>query len=307
MSIDAPLRRLFEAAPPPAEPPADHDERRARANATMLLIPRPESDDIASADHRIGPITVRVQRPSDAPSPAPAFLFLHGGGWFQGNLDTSEVECGPMASMAGAVVVHVDYRLAPEHPFPIPLDDCMAAYRWLLDNAQDLDVDPDRIALGGVSAGGNLAAALCLRARDERLPQPLVQLLEVPALDLTLTSASMDAMADGFGLRKADVEELSGFYVTPGQRTDPYASPLLADDLSGLAPVVVLVAELDPVRDDGERYVARLHDAGVPAAAFRVLSHIHGTWIIPLTITHALVRDLKTSVLRRAFEGTLRP
>ena len=170
----------------------------------------------------------------------------------------------------------------PEHKFPIPLDDCTAAYRWMVDHADELGVDLDRLAIGGTSAGGNLAAALCLRIRDEQLPMPLLQLLDVPALDLTMASASVTEVGDGAGLTGAALAGYVEHYLAdPADATNPLVSPLLADDLSGLPPAVIIVAEHDPVRDDGERYLVRLHEAGVAAASFRVLAQFHGGWIIP--------------------------
>jgi acetyl esterase len=318
-NIDPPVRRLFEAmaAAGLPEPPTDLDERRAQANATMLLVhPGPEPD-VKVVDHEVavagGTIQVRVTRPDRIEGPAPTLFFLHGGGWFQGNLDTAEVECGPVASAVPCTVVSVAYRLAPEHPFPTGLEDCLAAYEWLLANAHDLGVDGARVAIGGTSAGANLAAAVCLAARDRGLPLPVAQLLDVPALDLTLASPSMDEVADGAGLTKAAVAEYVGWYAH-GQAgsggTDPahpLMSPLHAEDLSGLPPALITVAEHDPVRDDGERYLARLHQAGGTGFAVRVLAHIHGSWIIPITTTHRLVHDLKVASLRRAFDGTLVP
>jgi acetyl esterase len=317
-NIDPPVRRLFEAmAANAVEPPAELDQRRALANATMLLVhPGPERD-VKVTEHDVevagGTIRVRVTRPEVFTGPAPTLFFIHGGGWFQGNLDTAEVECGPVASAVPCMVVSVDYRLAPEHPFPTGLDDCIAAYQWTLANADDLGVDRALIAIGGTSAGANLSAAVCLAARDRGLPLPIAQLLDVPCLDLTLASPSMDEMGEGAGLTKANVEEYVSWYAhglagSGGtDPTDPLMSPLRAADLSGLPPAVITVAEHDPVRDDGERYLARLHEAGVPASAVRVLAHIHGSWIIPITITHRLVHDLKVASLRRAFDGTLIP
>jgi acetyl esterase len=311
MALDPPLRRIFEhLAAAPAAPPGDLLERRRLADTTMLLASTGPEAGVEVRDHTVavsgGAITVRVTRPVDlvaAGVPAPAYLFVHGGGWFQGNLDTAEVECGPMASTVPCVVVSVGYRLAPEHPFPVPVEDCVAAYRWLLDQAGALGVDPARIAVGGTSAGGNLAVALCLAARDRGLPMPCLQLLDVPCLDLTLASPSMRDPGCQAGLTGDAVAEFAAQYVPdPARRTDPLASPLLATDLSGLPPAVIVVAELDPVRDDGERYLAALHAADVPAAAVRVLAHPHGGWVIPATLTHTLVRDLHTTALRRAFD-----
>ena len=313
-AFDPPLRRLFEAlrGGAPAVEPADLDERRAAANATMLLVhPGPEpgvSVEDRAIDVEGGQILVRIRRPEAWAAPGPALFFVHGGGWFQGNLDTAEVECGPMASAVGCVVVSVDYRLAPEHPYPTPLNDVVAAYEWLLANLEELGVDPARIVAGGTSAGGNLVAALCLVLRDRGLPLPCAQVLDVPAVDLTLSSLSMEEVGAEAGLTKAAVGEYAGFYLSGGgDATDPYVSPIFAADLAGLPPAVIVVAEHDPVRDDGERYLARLHDADVPGFAIRVLAHFHGSWIIPVTATNRLLQDLRVATLRRAFDGTLVP
>jgi len=309
MPLDPPIQRLFDLMAGARGPqPTDLDERRKQADETMLLAstgPQPDvtvSDRTVPVDGGRAGIEVRITRPNRfGPDPAPAFLYMHGGGWSQGNLDTAEVECGPMASLVPCTVVSVGYRLAPEHPFPTPLEDCVAAYTWLLDHAAELAIDPGRIAVGGSSAGGNLAAALCLAARDRGLPLPCFQLLDVPGLDLTLGSPSITLPDAQAGLTGEAVAEYAAWYVPdPAERKDPLASPLLADDLSGLPPAAIVVAEHDPVRDDGERYLGALHAAGVPATAVRVLSHPHGGWVIPGTLTHHLVRDLRAAALRQA-------
>ena len=309
MPLDPPIQRLFDLMGEARGPqPDDLGERRKLADETMLLASTGPQPGVSVSDHTLpvddgrAEIAVRITRPDGfGTAPAPAFLYMHGGGWSQGNLDTAEVECGPMASLVPCVVVSVGYRLAPEHPFPTPLDDCVAAYAWLLDRAGELAVDASRIAVGGSSAGGNLAAALCLAARDRGLPLPCLQLLDVPGLDLTLGSPSIGDPGTQVGLTGPAVAEYAGWYVPdPADRTDPLASPLLAPDLSGLPPAVIVVAEHDPVRDDGERYLAALHAAGVPAAAVRVLAHPHGGWVVPGTLTHHLVRDLRAAALRQA-------
>jgi acetyl esterase len=309
--VDPPLTALFsalasEAAP---EPPAALQARRDQANATMLLLAKPELG-VVSTDHGVpvdgGEIRVRVLRP-EGDEVLPAVYFVHGGGWFQGNLDTAAVESGPMASSVGCVVVSVEYRLAPEHPFPVPLEDVVAGWNWLHANAEVLSVDASRIAVAGTSAGGNLAAALCLAARDRGLPMPLVQLLDVPALDLTGGAPSLEEFAQGAGLTGAQVKQFAADYCGDVDPAQPLLSPLLAADLSGLPPAVVIVAEVDPVRDDGERWVRALQAAGVPAAGVRVLTQVHGSWIIPITVTAGLVQDLRGNVLRRAFDGKLVP
>lgn len=311
MHLDPPIRALFagmaDAAPPR---PTDLQERRRQSDETMVLARVPEpGTDVTEHDLPVdaGSIRLRVTRPSDAEGELPGLLFVHGGGWFQGNLDTAEVECGPMATAARCVVVSVEYRLAPEHAFPVPLEDCVAAWTWLHAHAEELGIDRTRVAVAGTSAGGNLAAALCLVARDRELPMPIAQLLDAPALDLTLASSSMAEVGDSAGLTAADVREFVDFYRGSEAAEHPRISPLLEPDLSGLPPAVVLVAEHDPVRDDGERWVQALHEAGVAASGMRVLAQLHGSWVVPITATWRLVSDLRAAALRRAFDGTLVP
>lgn len=294
------LRMLADQPPPPT----DLAEARAAADATMLLIRRPIDPSVTVEEHDLGPFRVRTYRPA-SDVPLPGYLFIHGGGWSQGTLDTAEVECGPVAEAVPAVVCSVGYRLAPEHPFPAPLDDCVAAYEWFLAHLDDLGVDPARVGIGGTSAGGNLALATCLVARERGLPMPLFQWLEVPATDLTLASPSMEENGTGYGLTKADTDVYAGRYAGSEDRAHPLISPLLAADLSGLPPTVVLTADLDPVRDDGERLVDRLHQVGVPAVCLRVLNHPHGTWVIPVSLAWGVVEALRTATLQAAFAGRL--
>ncbi|GII92455.1 alpha/beta hydrolase [Sinosporangium siamense] len=305
--LDPPVRRYFAglaAGAAETQPPADLAEMRRRAAETLLSVaPAPDPRVKVTHHHvpvRRGEIVVRILRPHDLPSPAPAYLFMHGGGWVHGDLDTGEVECGPMATLVPCMVVSVDYRLAPEHPFPTALEDCLAAYTWLLDHASGLGADPARVAVGGASAGANLAAALCLAARDRGLPLPLLQHLDMPALDLTPDSAFNPA---GGALTPTAIREFAMHYLDGGDPAHPYASPLHAPDLSGLPPAVILVSEHDPLRDQGERYLVRLHEAGVPAAALRILAHTHASWLIPDTVTSAVVPELRAAGLRRAFSG----
>jgi acetyl esterase len=318
MPLDPPLQLIVDAlaGAREAEPPTvDLDERRRQSNQTMLLIAQPRGEGVTATDHTIpvdgGEISVRVLRPpaaegGDEQSPLPTFFSLHGGGWFQGDLDTAEVEAGPMTGDLGCLTVLPDYRLAPEHPFPTPLDDCVAAYEWMLANADELGVDPDRLVVGGQSAGANLAAALALVAEERGLRQPAAQLLDVPALDHTMASPSMQTESAG-GLSGDEVRQFSEWYLAGHDPKDPLVSPLWADDVSGLPPTVVLVAELDPVRDDGERWVTKLHAAGVPAAGVRVQAQMHGGWIIPVSMSSRLIPELRRHTLREAFAGTLVP
>lgn len=318
MPLDPPIRKIMEGlggggdAP---ERPTDFFERRRQADQTMMLIHPGPQPDVEVEDRVIavegGEITVRIMRPTTIEAPMPTLIYMHGGGWSQGNLDTAEVECGPLASMVPCLVVSVGYRLAPEHPFPAPLHDCAAAYEWVLANHEELGADLDRVAVGGGSAGANLAGALCLVARDRGLPLPCFQLLDMPCFDLTLSSPSVEEQGHP-GFDREAIGEWVDFYLGTGTGTaveasHPRVSPLFEPDLAGLPPALITVAELDPVRDDGERYLARLHEADVPAVGLRVLAHPHGGWIIPVTATHRLIGDLRAAAVRRAFDGSLVP
>ena len=210
----------------------------------------------------------------DGPGPFPAVLVLHGGGWWIGGgpvgMNAADPGCRMICSQLGAVVVNVDYRQAPEHQFPVPLEDCFAALRWVHDHAGELSVDPAKVAVMGPSAGANLTAAVALLARARGGPAICQQVLMVPCLDATLDSPSVDENGTGFELTKDYVETAWQLYLgaaTP--RTHPLASPLHESQLAGLPAAHIAVAEFDPIRDDGLRYAERLADAGVSVTVSR--------------------------------------
>ncbi|GAB3741577.1 alpha/beta hydrolase fold domain-containing protein [Microlunatus parietis] len=214
--------------------------------------------------------------------PLPACLTLFGGGWRQGGLHhpSHRHPAARRAAGAGVIMASLSYALAPEHPYPAALDQCVAALDWLVDHGPELGVDPGRIGLDGTSAGGNLAAALALRNRDGAGHPLRLQILEVAALDLT--GGHFDWTCVGPDVREPVQSELLGIvrqYVPTGRVTDPYVSPLLAGDLSGLPPAYILTSELDPLRGDGEAYASALSRAGVPVAAFRVIGADHGSQV----------------------------
>ena len=257
--------------------PAD---RRAAmiAATTNPLFPKHPVHDVS--DRTIpgpdGEIPVRVFRPSAATG-LPLLLWFHGGGWVTGNLDTHDQLGRLLADHAGAVVVSVDYRLAPETKFPGAADDCLAAYEWALEHAGEVGADSARVAIGGDSAGGNLAAVVALDARERGLPQPKLQLLVYPVTDYEFDSAAMIDNAKGYFLEAEGMRWFFDHYSrTPADFDDPRFSPLRASDLSGLARAVVVTAEFDPLRDQGEAYGRRLADAGVPTQAVRADGLIHG-------------------------------
>jgi acetyl esterase len=246
----------------------------------FIALDQPE--EVTRVDDRLIPgdgndVPVRVYTPHDAiGGNAPLLLWLHGGGWVIGDLDTADATARALANRSGAVTVSVDYRLAPEHPAPAALEDCLAALTWCVENGELLGVDASRVAVGGDSAGGNLAASLCQRVRDEFGPDIDFQLLVYPVTDCTLTSGSMDENAEGYFLTRASMQWFVGHYIGDADPKDPSVSPLHADNLAGLPPALVITAEYDPLRDEGEAYARALRDAGVPAEVRRYDGQIHG-------------------------------
>ncbi len=224
-----------------------------------------------------GEIPLRVYWPREN-GPLPVLVYYHGGGWVIGNLDTNDSLSRLLANKASAVVVSVDYRLAPEDRFPAAVDDCYAALEWVWRNADRLNVDPSRIALGGGSAGGNLTAAVALMARDRAGPRLAYQVMFYPATNLLdLSTDSHRDFADGYGLTREHVEFFRDSYLPEvADRKNPYASPLLAESLEGLPPAIVITAGFDVLRDEGIAYAERLEAAGVPTIRAHYPSMVHG-------------------------------
>jgi acetyl esterase len=238
---------------------------RVVASVVDRLIPGPD-----------GEIPVRIYSSVVSPSDAPALVYYHGGGWVIGNIDSHDEVCRALATGAECVVISVDYRLAPEHHFPAAADDALAAYRWARDNADTLGINADRIAVGGDSAGGNLAAVVARDTREDASP-PCYQLLIYPVTDLRCDSASYESCGDGFFLTAAGMKWFREHYLEEeSQREDPRASPLLADDFAGLAPAYVATAGFDPLRDEGRAYAEKLADAGVDVSYRCYGATIHG-------------------------------
>ena len=266
-----------------------------------------EGPEVAEVHDRVvpgphGEFMVRVFTPGGT-GPFPVCVYFHGGGWWMGNIAMTEGECRHIVQDVGCVVVSVDYHLAPEHKFPIPLEDCYAATAWVVEHAAQLDIDSERVAVGGGSAGGNLAAAVALMARDRAGPKLLLQVLDVPATDTRMTTPSMEANAEGYLLTKDAMQQFWDYYLRgPDDARNPYASPVFAEDLSELPPALVLTAEYDPLRDEGEEYGRRLQAAGVPAKVSCYDGMIHGFTFFTKVLPAA--REARTEViaaLRRAF------
>lgn len=223
-----------------------------------------------------GPIPARLYRPETASSRPGLLVYFHGGGWVVGGTDTADSVCRFLAAHAQVAVLSADYRLAPENPFPAAVEDALAAMRYAASHADALEINGAAIAVGGDSAGGNLAAVLCQQAAAGHAPMPVFQLLFFPVTDASAKTRSYQLFGDGYFLTEAQMDWYIGHYLPNiADRLDPRASPLLAKDLTGLPPAYIAVAGFDPLRDEGEAYAQRLHDAGVPAALHRHTGLIH--------------------------------
>lgn len=225
-----------------------------------------------------GEIPVRIYWPTgNDDGPLPMLAFFHGGGWVLCDLDTHDAICRALTNGAGCVTISVDYRLAPEHTFPAAPEDCYAATVWAAAHATELHGDAARLAVGGDSAGGNLAAVVALMARERGGPALAFQMLIYPATDLRMNTPSIAENGAGYGLDTAEMIWFGNHYVRDdADKLNPLASPMLAPELGGLPPALVVTAEYDPLRDEGERYGERLRAAGVPVTIRRYDGMIHG-------------------------------
>lgn len=275
----------------------------ALTRAEMLragrLLPAPAIETVK--DFEVGSVPLRFYRPASQ-EPVPLLVFLHGGGWIFGDLDTHDAIYRILANRAGCAALAVGYRLAPEHPFPAGLDDVEAAWQWMQRMAPELGCDPDRLALGGESAGANLAAALTIRLRDSGRKQPLFQLLVHPATDLHFNLPSINQI-DAPGLDHDFLSQCVSMYVGDADLSDPLISPLRAVRHDGLSPAIILTAEEDPLRDDGEYYARALAASGVETLCRRLPGLPHGFLFLPVTL-QAVSQAFETiaDLLRRYFD-----
>lgn len=240
-------------------------------NVVMPTLPEPVADIqhllIPTLDD--GEVLARVYIP-EGQEPFPALVYFHGGGWVIANLDVYETTCRRLCNAASCIVISVAYRQAPEHKYPAAVNDAYYATQWIMQNASVLNVDSSKIAVGGESAGANLATVSCLKALDDNGLMPIAQLLIYPVTDSRMNSPSYTEQANANPLNSAMMAWFWNHYLdSPAQGLEPYASPLLALDVSALPPTIVITAELDPLRDEGEAYVQRLRDAGVPVSFAR--------------------------------------
>ena len=308
MPLDPQAKQIIDATAalnlPPMEKMTPEQAREGMRTRTAGLGP---SEAVAAVkDHRVpvagGEITVRCYTPSGK-GPFPALLFFHGGGWVIGDIDTHDGICRSLANHAGCVVANVDYRLAPEHRYPAAAEDSYAATRWVAEHAAQLGVDATRLAVGGDSAGGNLAAAVSLMARDRGGPALKLQLLVYPVTRHGYDTPSYRENAEGYLLTRTSMEWFWNHYLGPqGDGRQPYASPLDAPSLERLPPAVVMTAEYDPLRDEGAAYADRLRSAGVPVTVTRYPGMIHGFFrMINIVDKARAARDEAAAALRKAF------
>jgi acetyl esterase len=282
MPLDPQFKMMLEQMATMGAPPLSAETpEQARQQFDAMLIAGKNPEPVSRTEDRsvpgpAGQLPVRVYTP-EGPGPFPALVFFHGGGWVLGGIESHDDLCRVLTNRAGCITVSVDYRLAPEHKFPAAAEDAFAATRWVAENAGAVGADPARIAVAGDSAGGNLSAVVAQMAHDRGGPKLAHQVLIYPAIDAAMDTASYRTNADGYLLTRADMIWFWKHYLSSeADRANPYASPLRAKNLAGLAPALILTAEYDPLRDEGEAYGVRLRQAGVPVTCTRYDGAIHG-------------------------------
>ncbi len=315
MALDRDAERVLEMVRLSGRPPYETlNAAEARAlflAAREVLTPDPapvaEVRELAVPGQGGGVVPMRLYRGATtaAGEMPPALVYFHGGGWVIGNLDTHDSLCRHLANAARCVVVSVDYRLAPEHKFPAAVEDCFAATSWVAEQAEALGIDRERLAVGGDSAGGNLAAVVSLLARDRRAPQLHYQVLLYPAVDCSMTHPSHHRFAEGYLLTRPTMRWFYDHYLhQPSDVEDWRASPLQAPDLSGVASAFVLTCGNDVLCDEGEAYARRLQQHGVAVRLRRFPDQIHGFLTMGKIIAAAQpALDEVAAALRTAWEA----
>ena len=308
--LDPQARALIDLMIEKGVPPT-HTLTPAQARAfyrDRRTFTQPEPPAMAQVrELRAGEVPLRLYRPAGTSGSErlPVLVYFHGGGWTIGDLDTHDVLCRQLAQASGAAVVSVDYRLGPEQRFPAAVDECVAATRWVRAQADTLALDASRLAVGGDSAGGNLAAVVCLVLREAGEPLPAFQLLIYPATDMRAGAPSHTSNGQGYLLTRDSIAYYRGHYLADAaQWTDWRASPLLAPDHRGLPPALVLTGGFDPLRDEGLQYANALSAAGVPAQYVCFERQIHGFITMGRLLEEANTAvELCAGALRRAWRG----
>ena len=304
MPLDPQAQAVLDQLAAMGLPPA-HTVSPEEARVNLNARPRSPGPEMAKVEDRLIPgegpdIPVRIYTPHGS-GPFPGLAWFHGGGWVVGTLDTADGNARHMAAGAGCVVVSVGYRLAPDAKFPAAADDSYAATRWMADNAASINVDPVRIAVGGDSCGGNLAAVVSLMARDKGGPPLVFQLLVYPVTEWDFGTSSYRENANGYLLTTDSMKWFWDHYLRSEEdASNPYAAPMAADDLSDLPPALVITAEFDPLRDEGEAYGRRLQAAGVPATNSRYDGMIHGFFSMSGVVDKGREAVLEASTALRA-------
>jgi acetyl esterase len=261
VAVRAALKRAFKLSLHLRPEPAD-------SGAMTVVDQRIPARDDAS-------IGVRIYRPAERVESRAALVFFHGGAFVSGDLDSEHLRCSEIATRTGYLIVSVDYRLAPEHKFPVGFHDCYDALTWTVGHAAELGIDPSKVAVGGISAGGALATAVCLAARDLSGPAILFQMLLFPVIDDAMNTPSMLSFTSTPGWNQPNSVHMWAHYLRSNNDVSPYAAPWRATDLAGLPPAYVLTAEFDPLRDEGMSYAARLLDADVPTELHQFPGSFH--------------------------------
>ena len=314
--LDEESKAVLEMIPESLLDLSDIPAARAAIDGLMaaMFASAPEIPGVETEDHWVPgvpgdpDVMVRVYTPPDIEGPVPALYWIHGGGMVLGDVPMDDLNCKGVALEMGCVVASVEYRLAPEHPHPAPIEDCYAGLKWLAENADSLGVDSSRIAIGGASAGGGLAAALALLARDRAEVQVIFQQLIYPMLDdRNITPASHYVQHPKVWNRKANIAGWSALLGKPAgsDGVSPYASPARAEDLSGLPPAFIIVGELDLFVDEDIEYAQRLIQAGVPVELHVFPGAFHGSdLMVPTSENSQRWAAIRTAALRQALHGS---
>jgi acetyl esterase/lipase len=311
-NYDPDLRDLISLLPKVSELSTQEKVNASRALGFALATPPPRREDVIREDRLIpGPegdpeVSIRIYRPkATSHEPRPGLLEIHGGGFIMGNKEMMDPWCDRVAAELDAVVVSTDYRLAPEHPFPAGVEDCYAALCWTILNADELGLDPNRVAIAGQSAGGGLAAACALLARDRSGPRLCFQLLEIPELDDRLETPSMQQFTDTPLWNRPNAVWSWRHYLGSNHtgEVSPYAAPSRALDLSGLPPAYVSTMEFDPLRDEGILYALRMMQAGVPVELHAYPGTFHGSAMFPAAEPSRRNASEVLGVLKRRLAG----